>query len=66
MDKDEQRDLVLREILSLKNNNILAELPTGYGKSKIAIELMKKRKASPAVIEILLPPKAKYSFSNRE
>ena len=45
MDKDEQRDLVLREILSLKNNNILAELPTGYGKSKIAIELMKKRKA---------------------
>lgn len=52
MDKDEQRDLVLKEILSLKNNNILAELPTGYGKSKIAIELMKKRKAKRVLIVI--------------
>lgn len=35
------RDSILQEILNLKGTNILLELPTGIGKSKIAIEKVK-------------------------
>lgn len=52
MKKDEQREIVLKEILSLNNNNILAELPTSFGKSRIAIELIKKHKVSKVLIVI--------------
>jgi len=39
------REDILQEILSLKGNNWLLELPTGFGKSKIAIEKIKQLKA---------------------
>lgn len=52
MGKEEKRDVVLKEILSLSNNNILIELPTGFGKSKVAIELIRKRKAKRVLIVI--------------
>lgn len=35
------RDKILKDILNLKNNNILLELPTGFGKSRLAIERTK-------------------------
>lgn len=35
------RKETLQEILKIQENNILLELPTGYGKSKIALELIK-------------------------
>lgn len=35
------REDILQEILKIKNNNILLELPTGTGKSRIAIEKIK-------------------------
>ena len=37
-----QREEVSRVILDLPNPNILAELPTGFGKSKIAIDMINK------------------------
>ena len=36
------REDVNKELLNIPNKNILAELPTGYGKSKCALDLMKK------------------------
>lgn len=35
------RDRVLKDILNISNNNILLTLPTGYGKSRMAIEKVK-------------------------
>lgn len=46
------REKVTEEILSLPNNNILAELPTSFGKSRIAIELMKHRNAERILIVV--------------
>ena len=38
------RDSVNKEILELcdKHNNMLIELPTGFGKSKLALDILKK------------------------
>ena len=36
------RELVTQDILNMPNTNLLIELPTGYGKTLIAIELLKK------------------------
>lgn len=47
------RDEVREEILSLPNENILAELPTGFGKSKIAIDLIAHR-VKPTVMTAIL------------
>ena len=38
------REDILKEILSLKGNNWLLELPTGVGKSKLSIEKIKQLK----------------------
>ena len=46
------REEVLNEILSLKENNICCELTTGFGKTRIAIELLKKRKCTNILIVI--------------
>lgn len=39
----ENREAVKDVILSMPNNNLLIELPTGHGKTAVAIELLKKR-----------------------
>ena len=46
------REEVLNEILSLKENNICCELTTGFGKTRIAIELLKKRNCKQILIVI--------------
>ena len=38
------REDILKEILSLKGNNLLLELPTGVGKTKLSIEKIKQLK----------------------
>lgn len=49
------REVVGEEILSLQNKNILAELPTGFGKSKVALDMMKSRiERSSSDINILI------------
>jgi superfamily II DNA or RNA helicase len=47
------RDLVSKEIQSIDSSNILLELPTSFGKTKQALDLMNKRK--PKSILILVP-----------
>lgn len=42
------RETVGKEILSLQNKSILAELPTGFGKSKVALDVMKSRIGKPS------------------
>jgi superfamily II DNA or RNA helicase len=52
MTRDEVRD----EIISLSGNHVLAELPTGFGKSKIALDYMKAilgRKKSPKILIVI-------------
>ena len=46
------RDIVLKEILNLNAHNILCELPTSFGKTRIAIELLKKHKVKTILIVI--------------
>ena len=50
-----QREEVSRVILGLPNANILAELPTGFGKSKIAIDLINKYCNKSSRILIVVP-----------
>lgn len=50
-----QREEVSRAILDLPNTNILAELPTGFGKSKIAIDLINKYCNKSSRILIVVP-----------
>lgn len=50
-----QREEVSRAILDLPNANILAELPTGFGKSKIAIDLINKYCNKSSRILIVVP-----------
>lgn len=40
------REEVLKEVLNLKSNNILLELATGFGKSRLAIEKIKSLKVT--------------------
>ena len=53
------REEVRNEILSLDSSNILCELPTSFGKTKVALELLKKRfpnvKTSNPKILIVIP-----------
>lgn len=49
------REEVKREILSIPNNNILLELPTSFGKTKIALELLKKHYKKNSKILIVVP-----------
>lgn len=49
------REEVTEEILKISNNNILVEIPTGFGKTKIALELIKKRAKSNSKILIVIP-----------
>ena len=37
-----QKESIRKEILDCKNNNILLELPTSYGKSKLAIDKLEQ------------------------
>lgn len=48
------REKVCRDIIKLPNNYILAELPTGFGKSKIALEVVKDRIINKSVNKILI------------
>lgn len=50
MTREEARD----EILSIKNPNILCELPTSFGKTKVALDLMKSRVKVKEDIHILI------------
>lgn len=51
MDRDEIRD----EIIKTTNPYILCEMPTGIGKSRVAIELIVKRKIKPENVLIVIP-----------
>lgn len=51
MNREEVRD----EILKMGNPNILCELPTSFGKSRIAIELMGNRVTTDSKILIVIP-----------
>ena len=51
MNREEVRD----EILKMGNPNILCELPTSFGKSRIAIELMGNRVNTDSKILIVIP-----------
>jgi superfamily II DNA or RNA helicase len=50
MTREEARD----EILSIENPNILCELPTSFGKTKVALDLMKSRVKTNESIHILI------------
>lgn len=49
------REKVLNDILSIPNNNILAQLPTSMGKTKIALEWLKKYHKENTPILIAVP-----------
>ena len=49
------------KVLSIKNNNILLEYPTSFGKSRIAIELIKNRHKKDNNILIVIPKLALIS-----
>lgn len=53
MDREEVRELTEREVLNINNRAVLIELPTGYGKSKIGMELCLKN--NPDTILIIIP-----------
>lgn len=46
------RSEILRDVLALEGNNICFELATGTGKTKLAIEILKKRKCKNVLIVI--------------
>ncbi len=46
------REDILKEVLSLKGSNWLLELPTGFGKSKLAIEKVKQLKAKTLLLVV--------------
>ena len=47
------REKALKEILSIKNSNILCELPTSFGKSKIALYLINKSKNKSKILIVI-------------
>ena len=49
------REEVRKEILNIPNNHILAELPTSFGKSKIAIDVMKSKVNNDSKILLVIP-----------
>lgn len=49
------REIVEKEILSLRNKTIVAELPTSFGKTKIALSIMNKRATESSKILIVIP-----------
>lgn len=49
------REIVEKEILSLQNKTIVAELPTSFGKTKIALSIMNKRATENDKILIVIP-----------
>lgn len=51
MTRDEIRD----EIIKMTNPYILCEMPTGIGKSRVAIELMVERRIQPSKVLIVVP-----------
>lgn len=53
MTKDEIRE----EVLQIKNNNVLCEIPTGTGKSRAAIEFAVQRGIKPSKLLIVIPRK---------
>ncbi len=58
------RETVGDEVLNTTNPNILCELPTGFGKSKIAIDLMQKYAEGKAISRILIVAPRLVLFSN--
>ena len=46
------REDILKEVLSLEGDNWLLELPTGFGKSKLAIEKVKQLKAKTLLLVV--------------
>ena len=46
------REDILKEILSLKGNNLLLELPTGVGKTKLSIEKIKQLKVQSLLLVV--------------
>jgi len=49
------REQTLESLLEVKSNNILCELPTSFGKSKIALKLLEQRSSSNPTILIVIP-----------
>ena len=47
------REEVTKEIQAIKNNNVLLELPTSFGKSKQALDIMTRK--NPGTILIVVP-----------
>lgn len=58
------RETVGDEVLKTTSPNILCELPTGFGKSKIAIDLMQKYAEGKAISRILIVAPRLVLFSN--
>lgn len=48
------REIVREDILSLSNSSILAELPTGFGKSKLALDVVNDRVINRTVTKVLI------------
>lgn len=51
MNREEVRD----EILSVPNHNLLLELTTGFGKSKLALDIMAQRVKPGSKVLIVVP-----------
>ena len=49
------REEVSKEILNIKNNNLLITLPTGHGKSKVAIDRVKTLSNNVGKLLIVIP-----------
>ena len=49
------RDEIREEVLQIKNNNVLCEIPTGTGKSRAAIEFAVQRGIHPSKLLIVIP-----------
>ena len=64
------REAVKATILNMPNNNLLIELPTGFGKSAVALELLRNRVPSGKVLvvvpKIVLKKNLKQKFRNSE
>lgn len=58
------REIVGDEVLKTTNPNILCELPTGFGKSKIAIDLMQKYAEGKEIPRILIVVPRLVLFGN--
>ena len=51
------RDEIRKQVLQIKNNNVLCEIPTGTGKSRAAIEFAVQRGIQPSKLLIVIPRK---------